>query len=95
MIIKPKFINLYENLINILKSKDIELITSNKLLLTINQAERFYSIHKDRVFFKDLIQYMTSGESIFLIVEGNIDKAREILGNTDPVKAQEGSIRQK
>ena len=63
--------------------------------LTKSEAEEFYSIHKDRPFFNDLINYITSGTIIVAILEKEnaVEDFRKLIGNTDPSQAEEGTIR--
>jgi len=65
------------------------------ILIDKATAEKFYSVHKDRPFFNDLVSFMTSGPVIVQVLEGEnaVQKNREIMGNTDPTKAEEGTIR--
>ena len=59
------------------------------------EAEQFYSVHKERPFFKDLVSFMTSGPVMIQALEGEnaIAKNRELMGATDPKKADKGTIR--
>ena len=71
-------------------------ITAMKLThLTKESAEDFYKIHSERPFFTDLINYITSGPIIAAILEKDnaVEDFRKIIGNTDPQKADEGTIR--
>lgn len=63
--------------------------------LTEAQAGSFYEIHKERPFYRDLVQFMTSGPVLIMVLEGNnaVNRNRDIMGATDPVKAAEGTIR--
>ena len=63
--------------------------------LSQREAEGFYAVHKARPFFKDLVNYMTSGPVMVQVLEGEnaIAKNREIMGATDPKKAAPGTIR--
>ncbi len=65
--------------------------------LTKEQAEGFYAVHKERPFFGDLVRFMTSGPCIVQVLEGEnaIAKNRELMGATDPKKANAGTIRAK
>lgn len=65
------------------------------MLLTKKQAELFYEIHKDRPFFGELVEFMTSGSVIVqvLIGENAVSKYRQIMGATDPKQADKGTIR--
>jgi nucleoside-diphosphate kinase len=60
-------------------------------------AKEFYSVHKGKYFYEDLINYITSGRIVGIIVFGEnaINRAREIVGNTDPYSAKAGTIRRK
>jgi len=63
--------------------------------LTEDQAKQFYAVHKDRPFYAELTQFMSSGPIVAIVLEGNnaISKNREIMGATDPKKAALGTIR--
>ena len=63
--------------------------------LSKEKAEGFYSVHKDKPFFNNLVEFMTSGPVIVQVLEGDnaIMKNREIMGATDPSKANKGTIR--
>jgi len=58
-------------------------------------AQKFYEIHKDRSFYKDLIQFMTSGPVVLMVLEGEdaIARNRSVMGRTNPVDAEPGTIR--
>ena len=64
--------------------------------LSRNQAEKFYSIHKERAFFNELVDFMSSGPIVAAILEKEnaVDDFRELIGSTDPDKADKGTIRQ-
>jgi nucleoside-diphosphate kinase len=63
--------------------------------LSVPQAEGFYAVHRERPFFKSLVQFMTRGPILAMVLEGEdaIQKNREIMGATDPAKAAAGTIR--
>jgi nucleoside-diphosphate kinase len=63
--------------------------------LSQREAEGFYAVHKERPFFKDLVSFMTSGPVLLMVLEGEsaIAKNREVMGATDPKKANAGTIR--
>lgn len=65
--------------------------------LSISKANNFYAIHKSRSFFKELINYMCSGEIVVFVLSGEnaVSRYRELIGNTDPKKAKKGTIRKK
>ncbi len=64
--------------------------------LSKSQAEKFYSIHKEKPFFNDLVEFMSSGPIVAAILEKEnaVDAFREFIGATDPAKAEKGTIRQ-
>jgi nucleoside-diphosphate kinase len=63
--------------------------------LTKSSAEGFYAVHKERPFFSELVEYMTSGPCIPIALEKEnaVDDYRKLIGATDPAKAEEGTIR--
>ncbi len=83
-----KVIQLYEE-------AGLELVAMQRLELTREKAEGFYAVHKERAFFAELIEFMTSGPSVVMAWRGEdaIDKVREINGATNPADAAEGTIR--
>lgn len=73
----------------------LRIVAQKRVRMTREQAETFYSIHKSRPFFGDLIDSMTSGPVVVQVLEGEnaIAKYREVLGTTDPAQAAPGTIR--
>jgi len=65
------------------------------ILLTRKQAQGFYAVHKERPFYNSLIEFMTSGPVVVAILEKEnaVEAYRKLIGNTDPEKAEEGTIR--
>lgn len=65
------------------------------LWLTRGEAERFYEIHKERPFYRDLVEFMTSGPIVVAVLrkENAVEDYRKLIGATDPAKAEEGTIR--
>jgi nucleoside-diphosphate kinase len=65
--------------------------------LTREEAETFYTIHKNKPFFEDLVEFMSSGPIVAMILEKEnaVEEFRSLIGNTDPAKAKEGTIRKK
>jgi nucleoside-diphosphate kinase len=65
------------------------------LWLTRGEAERFYEVHKQRPFYGELVEFMTSGPIVVAILEKEnaVEAYRRLIGNTDPAKAEEGTIR--
>lgn len=74
------------------------LIKAMKLTkLTVNQARAFYAVHKERPFYNDLVEFMTSGPVVALLLEKDnaVEDFRTLIGSTDPSKADKGTIREK
>ena len=73
-------------------SQSIDSLTSN---YGDQQAEIFYEIHKGKPFFEDLIEFMTSGPVVLMILkhQNAVDEFRRLIGATDPTKAEDGTIR--
>ncbi len=73
----------------------LRIIAQKRLQLTRGQAEGFYAVHKERAFFGELCDFMTSGPVVVQVLEGEnaVLKNREIMGATNPANADEGTIR--
>jgi nucleoside-diphosphate kinase len=73
----------------------LRIIAARMLQLTLDQAEGFYAVHRERPFFPDLVRYMTSGPVMVQVLEGEnaISRNREIMGATNPKDAAPGTIR--
>jgi nucleoside-diphosphate kinase len=73
----------------------LDLVAMQRMELTREKAEGFYAVHKERPFFPELIEFMTSGPSVVMAWrgEGAIEKVREINGATNPADAADGTIR--
>ncbi|CAL9914299.1 Nucleoside diphosphate kinase [Candidatus Liberibacter solanacearum] len=95
--IKPDAVkrNLIGSIIKELEDNGLRMVAAKFCLMNKKQAEDFYIIHKDRSFFSELVQAMTSGPVFLQVLEGEnaVSKNREIMGDTDPKKAFKGSIR--
>ena len=96
-IIKPDATkrNITGGINQIIESNNLTIIAQRRIKLSKKQAEGFYKIHKDKPFFSDLIQYMTSGPVIIQVLDGEnaVEKYRKIMGATNPEKAEIGTIR--
>jgi len=96
-IIKPDATrrNLTGKINAIFEASDLRIIAQKKIKLTTQQAEKFYEIHKELPFFNALVEYMVSEPVVVQVLEGEnaIAKNREVMGATDPKKAEEGTIR--
>ncbi len=73
----------------------LKIVAARMMQLTQAQAEGFYVVHRERPFFKDLVRYMSSGPVVVQVLEGEnaVAKNRELMGATDPKKADKGTIR--
>jgi nucleoside-diphosphate kinase len=73
----------------------LRIIAQRRVRISRAQAERFYAVHKDRPFFGELVEFMTSGPVVVQVLEGEnaIAKYRDVMGATDPAKAAPNTIR--
>ncbi|MGE5268811.1 MAG: nucleoside-diphosphate kinase [Thiohalocapsa sp.] len=73
----------------------LKIVAQKRLLLTPQMAERFYAVHAQRPFFRSLCDFMSSGPVVAQVLEGEgaVAKNREVMGATDPAKADPGTIR--
>ena len=96
-IIKPDATkrNITGSINKVIEESGLRIIAQKRIKLTIDQAENFYDVHKDKPFFRDLIEYMTSEPVIVQVIEGEnaITKYRDIMGETNPDNAKDGTIR--
>ena len=77
------------------KEKDLKILKSKKVQITKEEAADFYKIHQTKPFYEDLCNYLSSGPIVVMILEGEgaITKNRQIMGATDPLKAEKGTLR--
>jgi nucleoside-diphosphate kinase len=70
-------------------------VAQKRLRMTREQAETFYAVHRERPFFRDLVEFMISGPVVVQVLEGEnaIARYRDIMGATNPANAAEGTIR--
>ena len=96
-IIKPDAIerNLETNIKSIFKEKDLKILKSKKVQITKEEAADFYKVHQTKPFYEDLCNYLSSGPIVVILLEGDeaISKNRQTIGATDPLKAEEGTLR--
>jgi nucleoside-diphosphate kinase len=73
------------------------IVALRKLRMTQQQAEAFYAVHKERSFYRDLVAFVTEGPVIVMVLEREnaIARWRELMGATDPAKAEEGTLRKR
>jgi len=96
-IIKPDAVakNVIGQIYTRFEAAGLRIIAARMMRLSRAQAEGFYAVHRERPFFKDLVDFMTSGPVIVQVLEGEnaITRNRELMGATDPKKADKGTIR--
>ena len=96
-IIKPDAVakNVIGEIYSRFESKGLKIIAARMLHLSQAEAEGFYAVHRSRPFFSDLVKFMVSGPVMVQVLqgEGAIGKNRELMGATDPKKAESGTIR--
>ncbi len=97
VIAKPDAVrkNVVGKIISRLEDEGFKLVALKKVKLTKEQAGQFYIVHKDRPFYGELCDFMSSGPIVPMVWEGEnvIARVREIMGATDPSKAAEGTLR--
>ena len=96
-IIKPDAVakNVIGKIVSRFESNGLKVVASKMKHLSRQEAEGFYGVHRERPFFKDLVDFMVSGPVMIQALEGEnaIAKNRELMGATDPKKAEKGTIR--
>ncbi|TXI19974.1 MAG: nucleoside-diphosphate kinase [Nitrosomonas sp.] len=96
-IIKPDAVakNVIGKIYSRFESNGLKIIAAKMMYLSKLEAEQFYAIHRERPFFPDLVKFMTSGPIMVQVLEGEdaIKKNRDLMGATDPKKAEQGTIR--
>lgn len=96
-IIKPDGVakNAIGAIISRFEQADLRVIAAKMVHLSTEQAESFYEIHKERPFYRDLVNFMTSGPVFVQVLEGEnaVLKNRDIMGATNPAEADKGTIR--
>ncbi len=96
-IIKPDATkrNISGSINKVIEESGLKIVAQKMIKLSLTQAEQFYSIHKEKPFFNELIQYMTSEPVIVQVLSGedSVEKYRSIMGSTNPSEAEEGTIR--
>jgi nucleoside-diphosphate kinase len=79
----------------VIEGAGLRIVAQKRIRMTRDQAETFYAVHKERPFFGELVEFMTSGPVVVQVLEGEnaVAKYREIMGTTNPAQAAEGTIR--
>lgn len=96
-IIKPDAVakNVVGEILARFERAGLRIVAARMIHLSRQQAEGFYAVHRARPFFKDLVDFMISGPVMVQVLEGDgaIQKNRDLMGATDPKKAEKGTIR--
>jgi len=99
VIIKPDAVEkkIMGEILKRFESRGYQITAIDRVRLSRKQAEAFYAVHKSQPFFVRLVDFMISGTSFPMVLEGNgvIQGVRELIGDTDPATAREGTIRRK
>ena len=79
----------------VIEKAGLRIVAQKRIRMTREHAETFYAVHKERPFFGELVEFMTSGPVVVQVLEGEnaIAKYREVMGATNPANAAEGTIR--
>ena len=96
-IIKPDAVkkNVIGKIIDRFESNGLRIAAMKKVQLSKKDAEQFYAVHSERPFFADLVEFMTSGPVVVMVLEGEdaVAKNRNLMGATNPKEAEAGTIR--
>ena len=96
-IVKPDAVerNLENRIKFFFKEKNLKILKSKKVQITKEEAAEFYKVHQTKPFYQNLCNYLSSGPIVVMILEGEgaVSKNRQIMGATDPLKAEEGTLR--
>jgi nucleoside-diphosphate kinase len=96
-IIKPDATqrNLTGAINSMIEGAGLRIVGQKRIRMTRAQAETFYAVHRQRPFFAELVEFMTSGPVVVQVLEGEnaIAKYRDVMGATDPAKAAAGTVR--
>ncbi|HWP26451.1 MAG TPA: nucleoside-diphosphate kinase [Xanthobacteraceae bacterium] len=79
----------------LIEKAGLRIVAQKRVRISRSEAETFYAVHRERPFFRELVEFMTSGPVVVQVLEGEnaVAKYRELMGATDPAKAAEGTIR--
>ena len=96
-IVKPDAVerNLENKIKSFFEEKNLKIIKNKKVHITKEEAAEFYKVHQTKPFYQNLCNYLSSGPIVVMVLEGEeaISKNRELMGATDPFKAEEGTLR--
>jgi nucleoside-diphosphate kinase len=79
----------------LIEKAGLRIVAQKRVKISRDEAEKFYAVHRERPFFRELVDFMVSGPVVVQVLEGEnaIAKYREVMGATDPAKAETGTIR--
>ena len=96
-IIKPDAVerNLDNKIKSFFEKNNLKILKSKKVKISKEEASEFYKVHQTKPFYNELCNYLSSGPIVVMILEGEnaVLKNRELMGATDPLKAEEGTLR--
>ena len=96
-IIKPDAVerNLDNKIKSFFEKNNLKILKSKKVKISKEEASEFYKVHQTKPFYNELCNYLSSGPIIVMILEGEnaVSKNRQLMGATDPLKAEEGTLR--
>ena len=96
-IIKPDAIerNLDKKIKSFFEKNNLKILKSKKVKISQEEASEFYKVHQTKPFYNELCNYLSSGPIVVMVLEGEnaVSKNRELMGATDPLKAEEGTLR--
>ena len=96
-IVKPDAVerNLENKIKSFFEEKNLKIIKNKKVHITKEEAAEFYKVHQTKPFYQNLCNYLSSGPIVVMVLEGEgaVSKNRQIMGATDPLKAEEGTLR--
>ena len=96
-IIKPDAVerNLDSKIKSFFEKNNLKIVRSKKVKISKEEASEFYKVHQTKPFYSELCNYLSSGPIIVMILEGEnaVSKNRQLMGATDPKKAEEGTLR--
>ena len=98
-IIKPDAVerNIDNEIKTFFKKNNLKILKCKKVKISKEEASEFYKVHQTKPFYNDLCNYLSSGPIVVMILEGEnaVSRNRELMGSTDPMKAEKGTIRKK
>ena len=96
-IIKPDAVerNLEKEIKSFFQKNNLKILKSKKVKISKEEASEFYKVHQTKPFYKDLCNYLSSGPIVTMVLEGEnaVLKNRQLMGATDPIKAEQGTLR--